>query len=318
MRRLLLCCAAAVAFSAHAQDYPTRPIRVVVASAPGGAIDVVARVVAQQLADTWKQPVPVENRPAAGAVIGVETVARAAPDGYTLLFVSLNPFAISPNVFAKLSYDPDRSLAPIVLATRDAMVIVAGEKAPFANLRALIQEAKARPGALQWGSPGLATSNHLAGEWFAAETGLAVQHIPYKGGPAAANAILSGEVSFGVLALVQALPLAKKSDIKILGVTTVRRSPLAPEWPTVAELAIPGFDAAVHSAMFAPWGTPAAIVTKLNAEVNRILTLPDVRERFAGLGVEPLGSTPEGLTATILAQRAKIKEIVTRGNIKVQ
>jgi tripartite-type tricarboxylate transporter receptor subunit TctC len=304
--------------AASAQDFPAKGVRVVVGSAPGGPIDIAARVVSERLAAAWKQPVVVENRVGASEIIGSELVAKAVPDGYTLLMVSLNVFTINPVVFPKLPYDPERGFAPVALATRNPMVLVTGPKGPFASMKELIEVAKAQPGSISWSSPGLATSNHIAGEWFAAEAGVKLFHIPYKGGPAAANAVLSGDVPLGVVSLIQALPLVKNGQMKALAVTTAQRSALAPDWPTVAELGVPGFDAAVQAALFAPAGTPRPIVARINADVVRILQLPETRERFAALGVEPVGSTPEELDAVVRTHRARIQQIVERAAIKVQ
>jgi tripartite-type tricarboxylate transporter receptor subunit TctC len=185
-------------------------------------------------------------------------------------------------------------------------------------MKELIEVAKAQAGSISWSSPGLATSNHIAGEWFAAEAGVKLFHIPYKGGPAAANAVLSGDVPLGVVSLIQALPLVKNGQMKALAVTTAQRSALAPDWPTLAELGVPGFDAAVQAALFAPAGTARPIVARINADVVRVLQLPQTRERFAALGVEPVGSTPEELDAVIKAHRARIQGIVDRAAIKVQ
>lgn len=311
-------CAGCIALCALAQPYPVKAVRVIVSSAAGGPVDTAARVITEKLAAAWHQPFTVENRPGAGEIIGTELVARAAPDGYTLLVVSLNVVTINPAVFAKLPYDPIHSFASIALTTINPMVLVANIKAPFNTMRELIEAAKARPGEISYSTPGLATSNHIAAEWLAAETGIRLFHIPYKGGPAAATAILSGDVPFGVVSLVQALPLVKGGTAKAIAVTTAKRTGLAPEWPTIAESGVPSFDAAVRAAMFAPAGTPKIVVARLNTEVNRILQLPDVRDRFASMGVEPMGSTPEELDALIAKLRAQIERVVERAKIKVE
>jgi tripartite-type tricarboxylate transporter receptor subunit TctC len=315
---LLLLCGLSLCVGVSAQDYPARGVRFIVGAAAGGPIDSAARVIGEKLAESWKQPVTVENRVGASEMIAAEHVSRAAPDGYTLLFSSLNVVTNNPVVFAKVPYDAEKGFAPVVLATSNPMVLMASPKASFSSLRELVDAAKAKPGTLSWSSPGLATTNHIAGEWLAAETGAPLFHVPYKGGPAAANAILSGDVPFGVVSLIQALPLAKAGTVKVIAVTTQKRTPLAPDWPTVAEQGVPGFDAAVLSAPFAPAGTPQEIVTRLNAEVNRVLRLPEIRERFAGMGVEPAGSTPDELAAGIKRVRAQIEQVVARAKIKVQ
>ena len=303
---------------ASAQDYPSKPVRIVTPYAPGGPVDIAARVVAQKLSEAWGQQVIVDNRPGAGGIIGTEFVAKAAPDGYVLLMATLNEFAINPAVFAKLPYDPARSFVSVTLATRNPMVLVANAKAPFSSVKELIAAAKSQPGDLAWSSPGNATMNHITGEWFASEAGIKLLHIPYKGGPAAANAIISGDVPFGVVSLISALPFVKTGTMKVLAVTTEKRTPLAPDWPTLSELGVQGFDAAVRAALFAPAGTPRAVIAKVNADTNRILQAPDTRERFASLGVEPVGSTPEQLDAAIAKAIGQIAAIVERAKIKVQ
>jgi len=318
LARLALLSGLCLSIGASAQDYPSKPVRMIVGSAPGGPIDVAARVVGQKLSEVWGHQVTVENRIGASEMIGTEYVAKAAPDGYTLLMVSLNPFTINPAVFAKLPYDPVRSFASITLATLNPMVLAANPNAPFNSMMELVAAAKLRPGDISYSSPGLATGNHIAGEWFAAETGIKLFHIPYKGGPAAANAMMSGDVPLSIVSLVQVLPFAKAGTMKVLAVTTEKRTPLAPDWPTVAELGVPGFDAAVRAALFAPAATPRSVVAKVNTDVNRILQSAETRERFATLGAEPSGSTPEELDAVIAKLRAKIAQIVEQAKIKAQ
>ncbi len=309
----MLCC-----LGVTAQDFPSRPVRIIVGSAPGGPVDTTARVVAQKLPESWRQPVTVENRVGASEMIGTEFVAKAAPDGHTLLMVSLNPFTINPSVFAKLPYDPVRSFASIALVAVNPMVLVANPKAPFNSMQELVAAAKSRPGEISWSTPGLATSNHIAGEWFSAETGIKLFHIPYKGGPAAMSAVISGDVPLGIVSLVQVLPFVKVGTVKVLAVTTEKRTSLAADWPTLAELGVPGFDASVRVGLFAPAGTPRNLVARINADVNRIVQLPETRERFAGLGVEPAGSTPEELDAVIARLRTKTAQIVEHAKIKPQ
>lgn len=317
VRLVAVICGLGLSAAACAQDYPAKGVRVLVGAAPGGPVDIAARVLAEKLAAAWGQPVTVENRVGASEMIATGLVSQAPPDGHTLLMASLNVVTINPVVFSKIAYDPD-VLAPIVLTTRNPMVLIAGPNAPFNSVAELVKIAKARRDGVQWSTPGLATANHIAGEWFAAETGARLFHVPYKGGPAAANAVLSGDVPFGVVSLIQALPLAKAGQVKALAVTTGKRSVLAPDWPTIAESAVPGFDVAVQTAFFAPGGIPPAVVAKINAEVNRLLQLPEVRERYAAMGVEAAGSTPEELHAMVKTVRARIQQIVQRAGIKVQ
>ena len=311
-------CALVFAGSAFAQEFPARAIRVVVGTPPGGSVDIAGRVVSEKLAAAWNVAVVVENRIGASEIIASELVSKAPPDGYTLLMASLNVVTINPVVFPSLPYDAASGLVPIVLTTRIPMVLVASTKAPFGSIQELIAAAKAQTNAIQWSSAGLATLNHITGEWLAAEAGIKLFHIPYKGAPAAANAVLSGDVPLGIVTLIQALPMEKSARLKAIAVTTAQRSPLAPNWPTIAESGYPGFDAAVETALFAPPGTPRSIVARINAEAARVLRLADTRERFAGMGVDAVDSTPEELQALIKARRARVQQIVDRAGIKMQ
>jgi tripartite-type tricarboxylate transporter receptor subunit TctC len=310
--------AAVCTVPARADEFPTRGVRIEVGAAAGGPVDTAARVLGERLSERWKQPVTVENRVGASEMIATEYVSKAAPDGLTLLMASINVVTINPVVFPRIQYDPVNGLAPIVLATTNPMVFVSSARTGFASLRQLIEGARARPEQVSWSSPGLATNNHIAGEWFAADAGIRLFHVPYKGGPAAINAVVAGEVPLALVSLVQAIPFAKSPQVHILAVTTGRRSVLAPDWPTVSELAVPGFDLAVQTALFAPGGTAPAIVTKINADVMQILRAPETRERLAGMGVEPGGSTPEELVTLIRNGRAKIQQVVDRAGIRVQ
>lgn len=303
---------------ACADEFPSRGVRIEVGAAAGGPVDTAARVLGERLAERWKQPVTVENRVGASEMIATEYVSKSAPDGLTLLMASLNVVTINPVVFPKIQYDPVGGLAPIILATSNPMVFVSSARTGFPNLRQLIEAARARPDQISWSSPGLATNNHIAGEWFASDAGIRLFHVPYKGGPAAMNAVIAGEVPLALVSLVQAIPFTKSPQVHILAVTTGRRSVLAPDWPTVSELAVPGFDLAVQTALFAPGGTPAAIVAKINADALQALRAPETRERLAGMGVEPGGSTPEELATLIRNGRAKIQSVVDRAGIKVQ
>ncbi len=304
--------------AASAQEYPSRAIKIVVASAPGGPVDLTGRVIAQKLSEAWRQPVIVENRVGASEMIGTEAVAKSAPDGYTLLIVA-NPFTVNPALFAKLPYDPVRSFATITMLTQTPMALVANANAPFNSIRDLVAAARARPGDLAWASAGLGTMNHITGEQFAAESGINVLHVPYKGGsPAAANAVIAGDTQYGIVALNSALPFVKSGRLKALAVTTGKRTPLAPDLPTLAELGVQGVDAAVRVGMYAPADTPKSVIARLNAEVNRILQEPATRQQLANLGADPYGSTtPEEHEAIIRTIAAQIAKIVAQAQIKI-
>ena len=307
-----------VCLGAWAQDYPTRMIRIIVASAPGGPVDITARVIAEKLSDTWKQPVIVENRVGASEMIGTAAAAKASADGYTLLVVA-NPFTVNPAVFSKLPYDPVRSFTTVTMLTQTPMALVANPKAPFSSIKELIAAAKARPGDIAWASAGMATMNHITGEQFAAEAGVKLLHVPYKdGSPAAANAVIAGDTQFGIVGLNSALPFVKSGRLKALAVTTEKRTSLAPDLPTLAELGVQGVDTAVRVGMYAPAGTPQDVIAKLNGEVNRILKEPATRQQLANLGAEAYGSTtPEEHEALIKRIAAQIAKIVAQANIKI-
>lgn len=305
-------------FGVFAQDYPNKPVKLVVASAPGGPVDFATRSIGQKLSELWRQPVVIENKAGASEMIGSEYVAKSPADGYTLLAISLNPLTINPAVFSNLPYDPLKSFASIASITTTPMAFVANPMAPFNNVKDMVAESKRRPGGLSWSTPGLATGNHISGEWFASETGAKLVHIPYKGGPAGVNAVIAGEVSFGVVAFVQALPFVKAGAVKILGVTSEKRSPLAPDWPTIAEVSIPGFDAQVRSAIFAPAATPKQVINKINADVNLILRSTEMRDKLATLGAEPLISSPLELDLIVTRIKAQMAKIVGEAKITVE
>lgn len=309
----------AISASAAAQEYPSRLIRIVVASGAGGPVDLTGRIIAKKLSDAWSQPVIVENRVGASETIGTDAVAKSKPDGYTLLVVA-NPFTIAPAIFSKLPYDPVHSFETIAMLTQTPMAVVANPKAPFGSIKELIAQAKSHPGEIAWASPGVGTMNHITGEQLAVKTGIKVLHVPYKdGSPAAANGVMNGDVQFGIIGLASAVPFAQAGKMRILAVTTARRTPLAPDVPSLAELGVPGIDAAVRVGMYAPAGTPKEVIARLNAEVNRILRDPATEEQLARIGADTYGSTtPEEHRAILNAIAAQIAEIVRQANIKVE
>ena len=301
---------------AYAQDYPAKGVRMVVGTPPGGPLDAAARVMADGLAGIWKQPVTVENRPGAGEIVSVTFVSRAAPDGYTLLMGAVHTFTINPALYPKLPYDVDEGFVPVTLATQNAMVYVVNPKTPFNTLKEVIDQAKTQPRSVSWASAGIATMNHIAGEHLVTETGAQLFHVPYRGGVAATQGVIAGDVPVALISMIQALQFAKSGQLRALAVTTAQRSSFAPEWPTVAETVLPGFDFAIELGLFAPAGTPPTVVTKLNTDAVRVLQLADTRKRLAVFGFEPVGSTSEELRAGIKARRARIQQIVERASIK--
>ena len=305
------------AFPAPAQDYPTHPVRIIIPYAPGGVSDIAARIVGNKLSEMWKQQVVIENRTGGGGVIGTQIAAKAAPDGYTLFAATVSEFAITQHFYAKFPLDPIKDFAPIVLVSDTPLMFAAHVSAPFNTVAEMIAYAKAQPGGLAFASPGNGTLNHLTGERFAFETQSRMLHVPYKGGAPAGAAIASGEVPVGVVAASSAINFIKAGRVKAIAVTMAKRIPLGPDWPTVIESGVPGFEASNWVAIVAPAGTPRDIILKVNADTNRALKLPDVRERFAGVGAEPVGSTPEELAARIRGDSERYGRLVRQLNIKL-
>ena len=311
---------AALAFSAGAsaqEQYPSRLVRLVTGGSQGGPVDIAARVVAQRLSEMWGQPVIVENRTGASEMIAAEIVAKAKPDGYTLLLAG-NVVTHNPYIFPKMPYDPERDFTPVTLMLQSPLALVASAKAPFRSLAELIGTARQRPGQIPWASAGIGTNNHVAGEQIAAEAGIKVIHTPYKGSQPAANAVIAGDVAYAIVALSSALPFAKGGTLKILGVTTEKRTALAPDIPTLAEQGLPGIDGAVRGGLVGPAGLPESVIAKLNSDVNRILREPATLERFAILGLEPLGTTPQEYEVSNKRVAAQVAKIVRQANIKVE
>ena len=304
-------------FAANAQDYPSRPVRIIVPYAPGGVTDIAARIVGNKLSETWKQQVVIENRPGGGGVVGTQAVAKATPDGYTLLAATVSEFAITQHFYVKFPLDPIKDFAPIVLVSDTPLMFAANASAPFNTVAEMIAYAKTQPGGLAFASPGNGTLNHLTGERFAFETRTKMLHVPYKGGGPAGAAIASGEVPVGVVAASSAITFIKAGRVKAIAVTMAKRIPLGPEWPTVAESGVPGFEASNWVAMVAPTGTPRDIIVKVNVDTNRALKMPDVRERFAGVGAEAVGSTPDELAAKIRGDSERYGKIAKQLNIKL-
>lgn len=318
LRMLSAIAAISVSVAVCAQDYPARPIRVFVPAAPGGVTDIAARVIGQKLSEAWGQQVVVENRAGAGGSIGVAVAAKSVPDGYTLLMTTSGEMVINPLIYPKLQYHPVQDFAPIVMTTITPLMWVANSETRINSLKELIAVAKSRPGALSWASPGSGTTNHLTGEWFAAEAGISLVHVPYKGGAPAAAAIAGGEVPIGLVAISSAQPHLKSGKMKVLGLTTIKRAAIAPEWPTVADAGLKNFDSSIWVGLFAPAGVPREVILKVNREVNRVLLLPELKERFAAFGADAIGGTPEELMTRMKADSATFARVVRQAKIKLE
>ena len=300
----------AVPLVACAQTYPSKPIRYVVPFPAGGPLDIVARALGQELNKSWGQPVIVDNRPGAGGNIGADFVAKSQPDGYTIVMGAVSTHAINVTLYSKLPYDPIKDFAPITLITSVPNVLVVHPSVPARNVKELIALAKARPGALNFASGSTGSAGHLAGELFKTMAHVDMAHIPYKGAAPAVVDLMAGQVSLMFDNLASALPNIKAGRVRALAVTTLRRSPMLPELPTISEAGLRGFDVATWFGVLAPAGTPPEIVSKFNAEIVRILNTPAMKERLAVLGAEPVGNKPEEFAAFIKAEIPKYARVI--------
>lgn len=297
-----------------AQDYPSKPIRLIAPFAPAGTLDVLARAIGQRLTEAWGQPVVVENRPGAGGNIGTEIVAKSPADGHTMLLISVG-FTSNPALYRKLPYDPVRDFAPVSLVAATQNVVVVHPSVPARSVKELIRLAKSRPGQLNFASSGTGTSQHLAGELFKSMAGVEMQHIPFRGGPLALTSLISGEVSLMFNNLFTALPHVEAGRLRALAVTSARRSAAAPGIPTIAESGLPGYDVSTWYGLLVPAGTPKGIVAKLNAEVVRILNLPEMRERLGNV-VELIPGTPDQFAAHIRQEMVKWAQVVRQSGAR--
>lgn len=309
--------AVASAPTALAQAYPTRPVKLIVPFPPGGPLDATGRLVAQKLTDVWGQSVIVENKPGAGGNIGADLVAKAAPDGYTILLGALSTHAVNPTLYSSMPYDAVKDFAPITLLATTPNVLVVNPSLPVNSVKDLVAYAKAHPNKLSFGSGSNGSAGHLAGELFKVDTGTDIVHIPYKGAAPAMQALLAGDVQFMFDNLASATPQVKAGKLKALAVTTAKRSPLAPDLPTMAEAGLPGFDITTWYGLMAPAGTPKEIVAKWSTDVAKILNSPDIRERLAAQGAEAAPMTPDQFAAFIKSEIPKYARIVKASGAKV-
>jgi tripartite-type tricarboxylate transporter receptor subunit TctC len=311
IRRWALCAAVfgAVATAADAQSYPTSTVRVVFGLSAGSSSDVMARIVAEKLGEKWGRGVIIDNRPGAGGNIAADMVAKSAPDGYTLLLSNV-AIAIAPSYYPKLNYDPVHDFIPVAELARAPHVLCVNAALSINSVADLIAAAKAQPGELMYASAGVGQTDHMATELFAQMAGIRMTHIPYKGGPQALQAVLAGEVALDFPGIAAALPFMKDGKVRCLAVSTSKRSPIAPDLPTLDQAGIKGYEHSLWNGIFAPVGTPAAIVQKLSADFAEVLRRPDLVERLAGLGIEPVGSNPEEFNRFFRAEVEKWAKVI--------
>lgn len=307
--------AGAAAFAQQA--WPNRPVRLVVPFAPGGFTDVVARILGQKLTVALGQQFIVENKPGAGSSIGSDLVAKAAPDGYTLLMVS-STHVISPWIYKSLPYDPLKSFTVIGKLVDSPYVLLVHPKVPAKNVQEFIAAAKANPGTLHYASSGNGSAQHLMGGLFVAQTGAPLKHVPYRGSSGAATDLVAGVVESSFAGVPNALAQVPQGRLRALAVTTSRRAPQLPDVPTMQEAGVPGYDASVWLALLAPAGTPPDIVQRLNGEIAALMQSPETRKALFDAGVEPTPSTPEEMTAYMAQELVRWGKVVKDANIKIE
>jgi tripartite-type tricarboxylate transporter receptor subunit TctC len=307
-----------VAGAAQAQDYPTRPITLVVPYAAGGGNDVMARIVAEKMSRTLGQQIVIENKGGAGGSIATRQVAKAAPDGYTLGLGGTGTLAINPTLYHNVGYDPRKDFAPVGLIATSALVVLTNPQVAATSIPELIALAKREPGKLNYASAGVGSGIHLGAELFATMAGIKLTHVPYKGSSPALTDLIGGHVSIYFSSLPPAIALVKEGKVRALGVTGSKRSGIFPDLPTVAEAALPGYEAVLHYGIVAPAGTPRPIIDKLSAALKAALAEPDVRERIIADGAEPLAGTPEDYAADIDREETKWSAIVKVSGARVE
>jgi tripartite-type tricarboxylate transporter receptor subunit TctC len=317
MRRLIPFLIACTLSTGAAAEYPDRPIRLIVPQAAGSATDTVARILGAELAKEIGQQVIIDNRPGGALTIGLDLTAKAAPDGYTLCQAPIGALAITRHMVAKIPYDIERDFQPIALATRGHLLLAISPKVEINTVPALIAEAKKNPGKLLNASSSNGSPGHVGGELFKYMTNTEIVHVPYRGGAAAINDLIAGRVHFMFESLNSIAPHARSGTVRALAVSGARRSPGFPDLPTVAEAGVPGYEAGTWSGVIAPAGVPRPIVEKLNAAINRAIRSQAFVDRFAMIGDEPAGGTPEEFAALIARDSAKWKDVVARSGAKL-
>mgnify|MGYP003351057979 CR=1 FL=1 len=305
----------AAALTAHAQIYPAKPVRIVVGFAAGGPTDVAGRLLSQKLTEKWGQPVVVEPRTGAGGNIAAEFVAKSAPDGYTLLLPAF-AHAVNPSLYANLPFDTEKDFVPVALLTTSANLFAVHPSVPARNLRELIALAKAKPGQLTYGSAGVASASHLAGELLNSMAGIKITHIPYKGAAPASVDLVGGHISAAFPSISLAAEHAKAGRLRLLGIASLKRADSLPEVPTISEAGVPGFEVLSWYGLLAPAGTPAEIITRLNQDVTRGLNEVDSVERIRAIGAEPMKSTPAEFGAFLKKEIAKWAGVIRTANVR--
>ena len=316
----LFCAANAAHAQTHSissgQAYPARPVRLLVPSTPGGSVDTLARTIGTRLAEKWGQQVVVDNRPGAGGVIAGETTAKAVPDGYTLLMCTISACATNVSLHKNLPYDPAKDFAPVTLVATQNLMLLVHPSIPASSVKDLIALAKASPGKYSFASAGNGTGSHLSGELLKLLAGIDLLHVPYKGVAPALVDVVAGQVSMNIPSLLSGMPHWKSGRLKALAVTGAKRSPVAPELPTMMEAGVKGYESATWYGVLAPARTPTVVVKKLNSDIVAILRQPEVRDRMSKEGADPVGNTPEEFAAYMKAEIAKWAKVIRAAKIE--
>ena len=317
MTRVLLALALCLPFLVHSQAYPAKPVRLIVTYPAGGGADAMARLIAPRMGEALGQPILVENRGGASGTIAADLVAKSAPDGLTLMLDATN-HAVNPSLLPKLPYDPEKAFAPVTLLALFPNVVVVHPAFPVNSIKQLIDKARAEPGKISFASSGNGSAQHLAAELFRQRAGLEMVHVPYKGGGPALIDVMGGQVPLYFGNMASALTHVKSGKLKALAITGSKRSPAAPELPTVAESGMPGYQVYEWNAIFAPAGTPPAIINRLQSEIAKVVKVPEVRDRMLALGGEIVASSPADLGAWVREQTASWARVVRTANIKLE
>ena len=309
--------ALAFGFAHAADDYPSKPVRILVPFAPGGSTDVVARILADKLGAEFRQSFVVENRAGASGNIGADVVAKAAPDGYTLLMGTTGVLAINKYLFSNMSFDPERDFVPVSYTSLITNILVVNPQVPARSVPELIKLAQASPGGLTFASSGAGSSTHLSGELFKSLAGVNILHVPYKGSSQALVDVIAGQVTMLFDNAPSSMPFIEQGKLRAIAVTSLKRLPNLPDVPTIAEAGVKGYESLSWSGIMAPVGTPKPVIDKLNASIERALRMPDVRQKFAALGIEAVGGPPEAFARHIRAESEKWGRLVKAANIKL-
>jgi tripartite-type tricarboxylate transporter receptor subunit TctC len=317
MNRFFLLILVLVANVALAQPFPSKPTKMIVPYPPGGSADILARAIGAKLGEGLGQPVVIDNRPGAGTIIGTEATAKSAPDGYTFMLGTVSSHAINPALNPKLPFDPVKDFTPLSLVASIPFAMIVHPSVPARSVQEFIALAKARPGQINYSSAGNGTSNHLAGELLKSMAGIDLVHVPYKGSAPALNDLVAGQVSLMFDLVLTAAPHIKSGAARGLAVTGAQRSPVLPGLPTVAESGLPGYEVSAWFGIFAPAGLPQPVAQRLNAEFVKVMREPDLKQRLAGLGADPLTSTPEEFSSYLRSEIDKWAKVVKASGMKL-